>query len=190
MTTRYIVHDAVAHEVDEDTFFRVKESGGTRISSAYKKLLDVIARDFPVSDWNIYCFQFSDGDNWGEDNRECSRLLIEQILPISNLFCYGQVGEPVRFRRLYPGTAADRGSAREPDPERDPLQGGDLRLDQDVSRPRQMTNGFAHMLSLLGGLVLLIGEALPGLRKRRPSRPLRRSSPSPKSGPLRTTSTW
>jgi len=94
VTTRYIVHDAVAHEVDEDTFFRVKESGGTRISSAYKKLLDVIARDFPVSDWNIYCFQFSDGDNWGEDNRECSRLLIEQILPISNLFCYGQVESP------------------------------------------------------------------------------------------------
>jgi len=94
VTTRYIVHDAIAHEVDEDTFFRVKESGGTRISSAYKKLLAVIERDFPVSDWNIYCFQFSDGDNWGEDNRECSRLLVEQILPISNLFCYGQVESP------------------------------------------------------------------------------------------------
>lgn len=94
VTTRYIVHDAIAHEVDEDTFFRVKESGGTRISSAYKKLLSVIERDFPVSDWNLYCFQFSDGDNWGEDNRECSRLLVEQILPISNLFCYGQVESP------------------------------------------------------------------------------------------------
>ena len=23
---------------------------------------------FRPSDWNIYCFQFSDGDNWGEDN--------------------------------------------------------------------------------------------------------------------------
>ena len=94
VTTRYIVHDAIAHEVDEDTFFRVKESGGTRISSAYKKLLSVIERDFPISDWNLYCFQFSDGDNWGEDNRECSRLLVEQILPISNLFCYGQVESP------------------------------------------------------------------------------------------------
>ncbi|MEZ6066550.1 MAG: DUF444 family protein [Planctomycetaceae bacterium] len=44
---RYIVHDAVAHEVDEDTFYRVREAGGTRISSAYKKAQQIIERDFP-----------------------------------------------------------------------------------------------------------------------------------------------
>lgn len=91
---RYIVHDAVAHEVDEDTFYRVRESGGTRISSAYKKAQLVIDRDFPPADWNIYCFQFSDGDNWGEDNRDCLQTLVESLLPISNLFCYGQVHSP------------------------------------------------------------------------------------------------
>lgn len=91
---RYIVHDAMAHEVDEDTFYRVRESGGTRISSAYHKALEIIARDFPPADWNIYCFQFSDGDNWGEDSKECSRFLTEKLLPISNLFCYGQVESP------------------------------------------------------------------------------------------------
>ncbi len=91
---RYIVHDAVAHEVDEDTFYRVKESGGTRISSAYQKAIQIIARDFPVADWNLYIFQFSDGDNWGEDSKECQRLLVEQLLPVCNLFCYGQVESP------------------------------------------------------------------------------------------------
>jgi uncharacterized sporulation protein YeaH/YhbH (DUF444 family) len=91
---RYVVHDAVAHEVDEETFYRVRESGGTRISSAYKKVQAIIERDFPASDWNIYCFQFSDGDNWGEDNRECVKLLIDHLLPVSNLFCYGQVRSP------------------------------------------------------------------------------------------------
>jgi sporulation protein YhbH len=91
---RYIVHDAVAHEVDEETFYRVRESGGTRISSAYKKAKLVIDRDFPPSDWNIYCFQFSDGDNWGEDNRDCLKTLLESLLPVSNLFCYGQVHSP------------------------------------------------------------------------------------------------
>jgi uncharacterized sporulation protein YeaH/YhbH (DUF444 family) len=91
---RYIVHDAIAHEVDEETFYRVRESGGTRISSAYKKAKAVIERDFPPSDWNIYCFQFSDGDNWGEDNRDCLKTLIESLLPVSNLFCYGQVHSP------------------------------------------------------------------------------------------------
>jgi len=91
---RYVVHDAVAHEVDEDTFYRVRESGGTRISSAYVKAAQIIARDFPPNDWNIYCFQFSDGDNWGEDNRDCLKVLIEHLLPVSNLFCYGQVESP------------------------------------------------------------------------------------------------
>lgn len=91
---RYVVHDAVAHEVDEDTFYRTRESGGTRISSAYTKAIEILARDFPPADWNIYFFQFSDGDNWGEDNATCLKLLQEQLIPVSNLFCYGQVDSP------------------------------------------------------------------------------------------------
>lgn len=91
---RYIVHDAVAHEVDEDTFYRTRESGGTRISSAYHTAARIVKRDFPVADWNIYAFQFSDGDNWGEDNNGCLRVLAENLLPICNLFCYGQVESP------------------------------------------------------------------------------------------------
>jgi len=91
---RYVVHDAVAHEVDEDTFYRTRESGGTRISSAYKEAGKIIARDFPPEQWNIYCFQFSDGDNWGEDNEGCLNFLTENLLPHLNLFCYGQVESP------------------------------------------------------------------------------------------------
>jgi hypothetical protein len=33
--TRYIVHDAAAREVDAHTFYHLRESGGTKISSAY-----------------------------------------------------------------------------------------------------------------------------------------------------------
>jgi uncharacterized sporulation protein YeaH/YhbH (DUF444 family) len=91
---RYIVHDAVAHEVDEDTFYRVRESGGTRISSAFREAKKILDRDFPPSEWNIYCFQFSDGDNWGEDNEECLQYLSEHLLPNCNLYCYGQVESP------------------------------------------------------------------------------------------------
>ena len=91
---RFIVHDAQAHEVDEDTFYRIREAGGTRISSAYRKAAAVIERDFPVSEWNVYLFQFSDGDNWGEDNRECLKILTDELLPAANLFCYGQVESP------------------------------------------------------------------------------------------------
>ena len=94
LETRYIIHDAAAKEVDEDTFYRTRESGGTRISSAYKVCADLIERSFLPADWNIYCFQFSDGDNWGEDNEASLRLLRDQLLPVANLFCYGQVESP------------------------------------------------------------------------------------------------
>jgi sporulation protein YhbH len=92
--TRYIIHDAVAKEVDENTFYHTRESGGTRISSAYKACAELIEEHFPESEWNLYCFQFSDGDNWGEDNDEAFKVLSERLLPIVNLFCYGQVESP------------------------------------------------------------------------------------------------
>ncbi len=91
---RYIIHDAVAREVDEETFYHTRESGGTRISSAYKVCSELIKEHYPPSEWNIYCFQFSDGDNWGEDNEQSLRLLREELLPAANLFCYGQVESP------------------------------------------------------------------------------------------------
>ncbi len=89
---RYIIHDAVAREVDRETFFHTRESGGTSISSAYKLCLKMIEEKYNPSTWNIYPFHFSDGDNWsGNDTDECIKLLREQLLPASNIFCYGQV---------------------------------------------------------------------------------------------------
>ncbi|MEM7249502.1 MAG: DUF444 family protein [Acidobacteriota bacterium] len=93
--TRFIIHDAVAREVDRDTFFHVRESGGTAISSAYKKALEILDEKYPTEQWNIYLFHFSDGDNWSvDDTKECLRLLSEDLLPRVNLFAYGQVNSP------------------------------------------------------------------------------------------------
>jgi len=90
--TRYIIHDATAKEVDKDTFFRTRESGGTLISSAYKLALKIIKEDYPAEEWNIYPFHFSDGDNWsGEDTKLCLEILHKSIMPAANVFCYGQV---------------------------------------------------------------------------------------------------
>src|SRR5947207_9521947 len=91
---RYIIHDAVAKEVDEETFYHTRESGGTRISSAYRACVQLIDEKYSPSDWNIYCFQFSDGDNWGEDNEQSITLLRDRLLPAANQFCYGQVESP------------------------------------------------------------------------------------------------
>jgi len=81
--------------VDRDTFFRTRESGGTMISSAYRLCAKMIAEEFPASEWNIYPFQFSDGDNWSSDDTStCMDILKKEILPSVNLFCYGQVESP------------------------------------------------------------------------------------------------
>jgi uncharacterized sporulation protein YeaH/YhbH (DUF444 family) len=95
LESRYIIHDAAAREVDRDTFFSTKESGGTMISSAYKLAWEIMQSDYPTGDWNIYPFHFSDGDNWSaDDTMACVKLLREHMIPASNVFCYGQVESP------------------------------------------------------------------------------------------------
>ncbi|MEM7308610.1 MAG: DUF444 family protein [Planctomycetota bacterium] len=88
----YIVHDAVAKIVDQHTFFHLRESGGTKISSAYELCLKQIQERFRPEDWNIYPFHYSDGDNWSaRDTELCVSMLRDEILPRVNQFCYGQV---------------------------------------------------------------------------------------------------
>lgn len=90
--SRYIVHDVRASEVDRETFFRIREDGGTRISSAFRLARELIANHYAPSEWNIYLFHFSDGDNSSEsDSRECCALMREHLLPALNLFGYCQV---------------------------------------------------------------------------------------------------
>lgn len=88
---RYIVHDAAAREVPEDLFYRLRESGGTKISSAYKLCSKLIDEHYSPTKWNIYAFHFSDGDNWEEDDADAFEVLGEKLLPQVNLFGYGQV---------------------------------------------------------------------------------------------------
>jgi uncharacterized sporulation protein YeaH/YhbH (DUF444 family) len=92
LDTRFLIHDAVAKEVDRDTFFRTRESGGTLISSAYALVDQVISQHYPPEEWNLYVFQFSDGDNWSSaDTAQCMEMLKTRMLPRVNLYCYGQV---------------------------------------------------------------------------------------------------
>jgi uncharacterized sporulation protein YeaH/YhbH (DUF444 family) len=88
----YVVHDAVAKIVDQESFFHLRESGGTKISSAYELVLELIRERYRPEDWNIYPFHYSDGDNWSaRDTERCVHLLRDEILPRVNQFCYGQV---------------------------------------------------------------------------------------------------
>lgn len=86
----YVIHDYEAQEVDEKAFYESMASGGTRIFSAYELANQIIDKKYPQRDWNIYMFQYSDGDNWGTNNEEID-ILDKELLQKSNLFCYGQI---------------------------------------------------------------------------------------------------
>jgi sporulation protein YhbH len=95
LESRFIIHDAVAREVDRETFFHTRESGGTMISSAYKLCAQLIDDHYPPDEWNIYPFHFSDGDNWSmDDTLACVELLKQKVLTRVNMFAYGQVESP------------------------------------------------------------------------------------------------
>ena len=88
----YIVHDAVAKIVDQEAFFHLRESGGTKISSAYELCLKLVREKYRPETWNVYPFHYSDGDNWSaRDTERCVTMLRDEILPRVNQFCYGQV---------------------------------------------------------------------------------------------------
>ncbi len=88
----FIIHDAVAKEVNEHEFFHTTESGGTKVSSAYKLCADIIDQKYSPEEWNIYPFHFSDGDTWGgSDDTDGTTIIRDRILPKSSQFSYGQV---------------------------------------------------------------------------------------------------
>jgi hypothetical protein len=90
--SRYIVHDVRAAEVNRQTFFSIREDGGTKISSAFKLCRGLVEANYNPSEWNVYIFHFSDGDNSSEsDSRECCRMLKEHLLSAVNMFGYCQV---------------------------------------------------------------------------------------------------
>lgn len=90
--SRFIVHDVHAKEVDRETFFHLREDGGTKISSAFKCCKDLLDKHYATDEWNVYLFHFSDGDNSSEsDSRECCKMLRDNLIPRSNQFGYCQV---------------------------------------------------------------------------------------------------
>lgn len=91
----FIAHHAAAAEVTEDEFFHKGESGGTVISTAYQKALEVINERYHPSLWNIYAFHCSDGDNFPGDNDKTVQAA-QMLCEVSNLFGYGEIKPPGR----------------------------------------------------------------------------------------------
>lgn len=86
----FIAHSTSAKVVTEEEFFHKVESGGTYISSGYRKAIEIIEEKYNSNIWNIYTFHVSDGDNWSEDNEKAIKAALD-LCDLSNLFGYAEI---------------------------------------------------------------------------------------------------
>jgi uncharacterized protein len=99
----FIRHTTYASVVDEDTFFRSTETGGTVISSAFEEMLKVVKEKYPVDEWNIYAAQASDGANDLGDMTRCVDMLEDTLLPLCQYFAYIEVGNSISESIIWSG---------------------------------------------------------------------------------------
>jgi uncharacterized sporulation protein YeaH/YhbH (DUF444 family) len=94
----FIRHHSTASECDEEEFFYGRETGGTVVSPALDLMHKIAMARYPLQQWNIYCAQTSDGDNWGQDNKEVINILQNKILPMVQYYFYIEVEQEGGWR--------------------------------------------------------------------------------------------
>ncbi|WEX78725.1 YeaH/YhbH family protein [Sinorhizobium numidicum] len=87
----FIRHTDEAGEVDENTFFYSKQSGGTVVSTALEEMLRVIQERYPAREWNIYAAQASDGENISGDSEVCASLLSDELMRLCQYYAYVEI---------------------------------------------------------------------------------------------------
>jgi uncharacterized sporulation protein YeaH/YhbH (DUF444 family) len=87
----FIRHTDEAHEVDEETFFFSKQSGGTIVSTALEEMQRIILDRYPSNLWNIYAAQASDGDNANGDSERCAGLLRDALMRLCQYYAYVEI---------------------------------------------------------------------------------------------------
>jgi uncharacterized sporulation protein YeaH/YhbH (DUF444 family) len=76
---RFITHTTDAQLVDEETFFKKGESGGTACHTAFDLADELIEIEYPVDEWNVYVVYISDGEDFYPDQTmESARKIINR----------------------------------------------------------------------------------------------------------------
>jgi sporulation protein YhbH len=75
----FIAHTSEAWEFQEEEFFRVSGTGGTVASAGLKKVREVIDARFSPSQYNIYLFYASDGENFPSDQPQALAALEDLV---------------------------------------------------------------------------------------------------------------
>ena len=97
---RFIRHHMSAKEVDQEEFFYSTETGGTVVSTAIKEARRIIDNEYPLSQWNIYVAQASDGENFDHDNPAVIDE-VDKLLHYVQYYAYIQVADPHEYDAMY-----------------------------------------------------------------------------------------
>ena len=87
----FIRHTHEAKEVDEETFFYSRETGGTIVSTALVEMRKVMKDRYSSDEWNIYAAQASDGDDWSGDAEKCVEILENDLMPYCQHYAYVEI---------------------------------------------------------------------------------------------------
>ncbi|HSG63433.1 MAG TPA: YeaH/YhbH family protein, partial [Gammaproteobacteria bacterium] len=87
----FVRHTHLASEVDEETFFHSRETGGTMVSTALAEMKKIVLDRYPSSEWNIYAAQASDGENYSGDSQHCAAILRAQLMKLCQYFAYVEI---------------------------------------------------------------------------------------------------
>jgi sporulation protein YhbH len=79
----FVAHTSEAWEFQEEEFFRVSGTGGTVASAGLRKVREIIDERFSPSQYNIYLFYASDGENFPSD-QPAAYVELEELVKVCN----------------------------------------------------------------------------------------------------------
>lgn len=86
VTTRFILHDTEAKEVENfQAYYSMQVAGGTQVSSAYRLVNQIVAEEELARDSNIYVFHGTDGDDWDTYGEEALPELEKMLVYASRV---------------------------------------------------------------------------------------------------------
>ena len=98
LETAFLAHTVEAWEFAETEFLQVTGQGGTVASTCFDKALEIIEERYDPSQYNIYFFYASDGENFPDDRQLASDAL-RKLGTLSNYMGYIEVGPPSGFHQ-------------------------------------------------------------------------------------------
>jgi hypothetical protein len=107
----FVAHTDEAWQFTEEQFFQVTGTGGTVSSTAYCKVLELIAAHYAPERWNNYVFYASDGDNSVQD-RDAAAAALGELAGCTNYLGYTEIARtpgarpPSEITQLYAALAA------------------------------------------------------------------------------------